>query len=277
MSTNRKVFPQIESDGPVPDTESVMHPFGSYRRRIRLVNVEPGLVDSGLEDDFHYFRIRVRYDGAVVTGIETEAYRWPWTTCPAAGDELEQLVGMSLSPRALAVGDVANPRLQCTHQFDLTGLAIAHATRAVESRQYDVEVPYHAQSGGATNVRVWRNDDLALTWTLDGHKCIAPEPYASTSWRGGFMKWADQTLDPDTAEAAIVLRRACDIALGRGANLEGYRSAGELAIAGSGVCYTFQAETAPVAFRQVGTIRDFDGRTDALLELGPHADPAGRG
>ena len=28
---------------------------------------------------------------------------------------------------------------------------------------------------------------------------------------------------------------------------------------------------------QVGTIRDFDGRTDDLLILGPHADPAGRG
>ena len=51
------------SAGPVPETESVMHPFGSYRRRIRLVNTEPGLVDGGLEDDFHYFRIRVRHDG----------------------------------------------------------------------------------------------------------------------------------------------------------------------------------------------------------------------
>ena len=91
------------------------------------------------------------------------------------------------------------------------------------------------------------------------------------------MKWADRTLDPDTAEAAIVLRRACDISLGRGANLEAYRSAGDLAIAGSGVCYTFQEATAPVAFRQVGTIRDFDGRTDDLLIQGPHADPAGRG
>lgn len=274
---NRKEFLQIESDGPVTETERVMHPFGSYRRRIRLVNAEPGLVDSGVEDDFHYFRVRVRHDGTLVTGIETEAYRWPWTTCPAAGDELQLLVGMPLSPRALAVGDVANPRLQCTHQFDLTGLALAHATRAVESRQYDVEVPYGAQAGGAHDVRVWRNDELVLTWTLDGRHCVAPEPYASVGWRGGFMKWADRTLDPDTAEAAIVLRRACDISLGRGANLEAYRTASDLAIAGSGVCYTFQEATAPVAFRQVGTIRDFDGRTDDLLIQGPHADPAGRG
>jgi hypothetical protein len=37
------------------------------------------------------------------------------------------------------------------------------------------------------------------------------------------------------------------------------------------VCYTFQEETARVAFRQVGTIRDFDDRVDDLLAEGPHA------
>jgi len=37
------------------------------------------------------------------------------------------------------------------------------------------------------------------------------------------------------------------------------------------VCYTFQEETARVAFRQIGTIRDFDGRVDDLLAEGPHA------
>jgi Protein of unknown function (DUF2889) len=259
------------------EVETAKHPYGSYRRRIRVVNVEPGLVDSGLEDDFHYFRVRVRHDGHVVTDIAVDAYRWPWTTCPDAGEQLKALVGMELSPRCLAVGEITNPRLQCTHQFDLAGLAIAHATRDVEWRQYDVEVPYGAQGGGQHDVRLWRDEDLMLTWTLDGQRCVAPEPYASTQWRGGFLKWADQTLDRDTAEAAIVLRRACDIAVGRGADLEGYRSAAELVIGGSGICYTFQPDTASVAFRQVGTIRDFDGRVDELLANGPRADPDRRG
>ena len=58
---------------------------------------------------------------------------------------------------------------------------------------------------------------------------------------------------------------------GNPANLEGVRVASELGIAGSGVCYTFQEETARVAFRQLGTIRDFDGRVDDLLAEGPHA------
>ena len=252
-------------------TETTMHPYGSYRRRIRLVN-EPGLVRGGLEDDFHYFRVAVRHDGANVTGIEVEAFRWPWTTCPDAGNQLQQLVGMPLSPRCLAVGDHANPRLQCTHQFDLTGLAVAHATRDEHARQYDAEVPFGSGRGDTPHdVRLWRDGELALTWTLQDFGCTAPEPYASVPWRGGFLRWADEHLDPDTAEAAIVLRRACDISFGRGANLEGVHVASELGIAGSGVCYTFQEETARVAFRQVGTIRDFDGRVDDLLAEGPHA------
>jgi Protein of unknown function (DUF2889) len=252
-------------------TETTTHPYGSYRRRIRLVNAEPGLVRGGLEDDFHSFRVAVRHDGFAVTDIEVEAFRWPWTTCPEAGDRLQLLVGMPLSPRCLAVGDQANPRLQCTHQFDLAGLAIAHATRDARVRQYDAEVPFGAQRGGPHDVRLWRDGELALTWTLEGSACIAPEPYASVPWRGGFLRWADEVLDPDTAEAAIVLRRACDIAIGRGANLEGVRVASELGIAGSGVCYTFQEATARVAFRQIGTIRDFDGRVDDLLAEGPHS------
>jgi hypothetical protein len=255
-------------------TETTMHPYGWYRRRIRLVNTEPGLVRGGLEDDFHYFRVAVRHDGAVVTGIEVEAFRWPWTTCPSAGHELQLLVGMPLSPRCLAVGDHANPRLQCTHQFDLTGLAIAHATRDERVRQYDVEVPFGAQRGnesdGAHEAHLRRNGEPFLTWILEQSGCTAPEPFASAPWRGGFLRWADEHLDPDTAEAAIVLRRACDISFGRGANLEGVRVASELGIAGSGVCYTFQEATARVAFRQLGTIRDFDGRVDDLLAEGPH-------
>jgi hypothetical protein len=254
------------------ETETARHPYGSYRRRIRLVNTESGLVHGGLEDDFHYFRVAVRHDGAVVTAIEVEAIRWPWTTCPDAGDQLHLLVGMSLSPRCLAVGDQANPRLQCTHQFDLAGLAIAHATRDEHARQYDVQVPFGAGRDGPRDVHLWRDGEPMLTWTLDGFACVAPEPFASVPWRGGFLRWADEHLDPDTAEAAIVLRRACDISFGRGANLEGVRVASELGIAGSGVCYTFQETTARVAFRQIGTIRDFDGHVDDLLAEGPHPE-----
>jgi len=258
--------PGVEGAG-----ETTRHPYGSYRRRIRVVNTDAHTVVGGLEDDFHYFIVTVHHDGARVTGIESHATRWPWTTCPDAGRLLDELLGMELSPRCLAVGEVTNPRLQCTHQFDLAGLAIAHATRDVASRQYDTEVPYGAQSGGPREVRLWRDGEEHLAWTLDGHACVAPEPYASAPWRGGFLKWADTTLSVDDAEAAAVLRRCCDIGFGRGADLESYPRASQLGIGSSGICYTFQPETSAVSFRQLGTIRDWDGHVDEMLADGPHS------
>jgi hypothetical protein len=137
-------------------------------------------------------------------------------------------------------------------------------------RQYDTEVPYGAQSGGPMQVRLWRDGEEHLVWTLDGHACVDPEPYAGAPWRGGFLKWADATLPPDDAEAAAVLRRSCDIGFGRGADLESYPRASQLAIGSSGICYTFQPETAAVSFRQLGTIRDWDGHVDEMLAAGPH-------
>jgi len=256
-----------DTGDPDAPTETTMHQHGSYRRRIRLVN-EPGLVRGGLEDDFHYFRVAVRHDGSVVTGVEVEAFRWPWTTCPDAGNQLQLLVGMPLSPRCLAVGDHANPRLQCTHQFDLTGLAIAHATRDEHARQYDADVPYGTGRDGSQDVRLWRDGELALSWTIEGFACVAPEPYASVPWRGGFLRWADEHLDPDTAEAAIVLRRAAYISPVRFFDLDRYERPGDVTpIAGQ--CFTYTDGAAQRAERQIGSKRDYTHRPEALLAEAP--------
>ncbi|HEX3669311.1 MAG TPA: hypothetical protein VHY55_09180, partial [Acidimicrobiia bacterium] len=83
--------------------------------------------------------------------------------------------------------------------------------------------------------------------------------------RGGFFRWADDTLDPDAAEAAIVLRRACEIGMGRGMDLEAVDSAEELGPMMGAVCYTMQPSVMPVAFRNRGSIRDFARHPDALL------------
>ena len=90
-------------------------------------------------------------------------------------------------------------------------------------------------------------------------------------WRGGFIRWADATLPVDEAEAAIVLRRACDIGMGRGMDLEAIAVAEELSGIMSGVCYSMQPAVMPVAFRHRGSIRDFGQHRDALLR-GRHED-----
>jgi hypothetical protein len=245
---------------------AIGRPDGSYRRRIRMRALDSTTVEAALEDDFHQFAVVVEHDARIVTGITGTAGRWPWSTCPAAGVQLDELVGMELSTRCTAVAAVADPRWQCTHQFDLAGLAIAHATRAdAIERQYDIEVP-PATAAGERIPRLRRDGQLLLVWTIGwGAGLTAPAPFTEAPWRGGFIKWADATFDPDAAEAAIVLRRACDIGMGRGMDLEGYRTAAELSELMTGVCYTMQPEVMLGARRELGSIRDFADHPDALL------------
>jgi len=247
---------------------------GSYRRRLRTVATAPGLVEGGLEDDFHHFSVRLEHDGAVVTRVDAHAHRWPWTTCPDAAVPLRALESMELSPRCLAVGAHADPKQNCTHMFDLAGLCVAHAARGGEvgtTRQYDIEIPAAAQGGRPTPVRCWRDGELVHEWTLEGRRCVAPEPFASAPWRGGFLRWADETFasDLDAAEAAIVLRRGCDIGMGRGMDLDAVERADELGSVMAGVCYTMQPQPIRIALRNKATIRDFDADTDKLLADGP--------
>ena len=230
---------------------------------------------GGLEDDFHHFEVTLRHDGGHVTQVEMEAFRWPWVTCPDAGDRLHALEGMALSDRCTAVAEITDPRHTCTHQFDLAGLCVAHAVRDAESRQYDVELPWSAT--GVVMPRLWRDGELVHEWKIapvEGgwRELVSPEPFTAAPWKGGFIRWADQTLEPEDAEAAIVLRRACDIGMGRGMDLEGLDSAQELAGIMTGVCYTMQPEIMPVAFRQRGTIRDFAEHSDALLVDRPSSE-----
>jgi hypothetical protein len=245
------------------------YPDGSYRRRLRMTVVdEAGSVEAGLADDYHHFRVRVEHDGAVVTLVQAEARRWPWTTCPDAAGPLHALEGMELSPRCLAVGKVADPKQNCTHMFDLAGLTIAHAARGGPvgtTRQYDIEIPAEVRRGEPAPVTCARDGELLHEWQMDTWKLVAPEPFASAPWRGGFFRWADETFDADGAEAAIVLRRACDIGLGRGMDLDAVDRADEMREQMAGVCFTMQPAQIAVSLRNKGTVRDFDAEPDALL------------
>jgi hypothetical protein len=242
-------------------------PAGPYRRRIRLVATAPDTVEGALEDDFHHFEVTLRHAHGRVTDVAARSRRWPWRTCPDAAANLRPIEGMDLSPRCTAVALVADPRTNCTHQFDLAGLCVAHAARGIDHRQYDAELPPTVE--GVTRPRLWRDDELVLAWTLwtdeGGRRLVASPPYDEAPWRGGFFRWADDHLDPDSAEAAIVLRRACEIGMGRGMDLEAYDVAAELGPLMGPVCYTMQPSVMPVAFRNRGSIRDFAHHPDALL------------
>jgi hypothetical protein len=175
---------------------------------------------------------------------------------------------MELSTHCLAVGKVADPKLNCTHMFDLAGLCVAHAARggpAGTSRQYDIEIPAEVRRGESAHVTCLQDGEVVHEWHLDKWKLRGPEPFTDAPWRGGFFRWADETFEPEHSEAIIVLRRACDIGLGRGMDLDAVDRSEELADQMAGVCFSMQPAQIEVGLRNKGTIKDFDADPDALL------------
>jgi hypothetical protein len=237
----------------------------AYRRRIRVVTLEPGVVESVLQDDFHHFVVTLRHDGEHVESVEARSERWPWSTCPAAAEPLRALAGMPLSRRFTAAGKWTDPKQNCTHQFDAACHAITHAASARDARVYDVEIPRRDPETGSFRGRLWVDGELALTWDVTWEGIVEPAPpFDAAPWKGGFMRWADETLPDDDAERAITLRRACDIGMGRGMDLDSIPVASELPQMMAGVCHTMQPGIVEVARRHVGSIRDFATAPEAL-------------
>jgi DUF2889 family protein len=238
----------------------------AYRRRIRVVNLESGVVRGDLQDDFHHFVITLRHDGGHVVSVEAESRRWPWSTCPGAAEPLRRLAGMPLEPRFTAAGRWTDPKQNCTHQFDAACHAITHAAHGRAERVYDLEIPLRDPATGASHCRLWVDGVADLEWHIDWNGIVdAAPPFDAAPWRGGFMRWADENLPPDDAERAITLRRACDIGMGRGMDLDAIPVADQLPQSMAGICHTMQPGVVHVALRHVGSIRDF-ARDPALLD-----------
>src|SRR5207344_327688 len=116
------------------------------------------------------------------------------------------LEGMPLEQSCLAVGRWTRPAQQCTHMFDLAGLAAAHAYRrahhgGARSRQYDAEIPYGFDREKRKTVHVQRDGTSVFAWTLEGDRVVTPSPFSDVPFSGGFFRWADTSLPPDEAEA----------------------------------------------------------------------------
>jgi hypothetical protein len=248
---------------------------GAYLRRIRLtgtIGPDGGEVLAELEDDFHHFEVRLRHDGRTITGLDPAAIRFPWSTCPQAGARLRPLEGAPLSSRSTGHAAVLSPRSNCTHLFDLAGLAMAHAAAGRTRRQYDVRIP--EVTGSRRTATLCRDGEPLLRWEVEGREILDPPPYAGQRLRGaGFIEWAESTLDPDEAEAALVLRRALDIGMGRGMDLDPYPNAAAIAEIVGPVCFTFHPDQAGRAARMKGSTWDFAAHPDRLLS-GVEENPA---
>jgi Protein of unknown function (DUF2889) len=244
-----------------------------YRRRITVETISTHETRCELQDDFHHFIVTMTHAAGAVETISAESRRFPWATCPHAESALEALIGIPLSERFTAAARYADASKNCTHQFDAAAHAITHTAaiavgHRTAARQYDCEIgaTLATSAAGPGRNRVWVDGVLTLEWMIRagrGPDAIAA-PFDAAPWRGGFMRWADATLEPNDAEVAIVLRRACDIGMGRGMDLDAVPEAGQLLQVMSGVCYTMQPETAIGSLRNVGTIEDFAASPERL-------------
>ena len=234
------------------------HP--SFRRVIEIVtNGSPtkGRARIALEDDYHHFRVELTFANGKITEANGEALRTPYTLCANATNQLSLLQGMELSPDASAVASYTNQQLQCSHMFDEAGLGIAAAARGIQHRRYEAQVPRHVD--GETHASLKRDGKTLLQWQIKDGVIISPKLYNNRPIGKGFARWLQQSVDLDTVEAALVLRRCAMISLGRLRNLDL-----EVHALTSGHCYVQQPERATQALRVIGSTNDFTNNTEQL-------------
>jgi Protein of unknown function (DUF2889) len=232
-----------------------------FRRRVEIATA-PGEARAVVEDDFHHFRVTVRHDGRRVSRVEGGAVRVPWVTCPLAVDRLHELEGMDLSDRATDVFKRTEATLQCTHMFELAGVAIANAARGVARRRYELAAPVE-RVGARTHGTLWRDGEQILHWEVDKVGVLAPERFAGLSLKAGFREWIETNLSAEESEAALILRRGVMISAGRSVDLDAVKP-GEPYRVPLGGCITLQPDKIGTLKRVVGSTLDFTDRPEAL-------------
>jgi hypothetical protein len=177
------------------------------------------------------------------------------------------LIGQRLFARDSDVGARLAMRRNCTHLFDLAGLAIAGASRGTPLRTYEATVsdrvpkpPGRQPHVGRCTAELARDGVPILRWRIEDEAIVDPRP--GRSLLGGFRAWTE-TLDEGAAEAAGVLRRAVDVSGGRSVPLDAVGFASDMGL--PALCYSYQPSVAPHARRMKGTTRDFSGGPNAML------------
>ena len=248
-------------------------PDGHHRRHLRFAATDR-VACGALEDDVHHVRAVVEHDGERVVAISGEDVRLPWSTCPASVAGLQTLVGTRLAD-ARDLQDAYDASVHCTHLFDIAQLTIAHAARGAGTREYrcTVELPGPDTDPDTEPSRaptapvvatITRDGEVVHRWEVRDGIVVSPGPFEGAALRRGFREhW--RALDDDSAEAALVLRRAVWMSPIRTMRLDGYETIGGTGVS-SGSCFTTQPERIAVAFRNRGSQYDYGATPEALLE-----------
>jgi hypothetical protein len=248
----------------VDRTPYVPYGQGVYRREVSVAFPASDLAVGEVIDDFHHFRAQIRHDGRELLEVRGETPRYPWATCAGASVPLQRLVGMPLEGAGSlrAAASYTPWRAQCTHLFDAAAIAIARTSRSAGPVTYRITAPDCVDSRG--RIELARDAEPLLAWELDGLCITSPEPFAGHLLRGGsFADWAESTLDPELAEAVLVLQRAATISGARRIDLERIDRA-DLVLPQNpmGQCHTYTPGIVERGFRMYGSVRNLTAVED---------------
>ena len=238
---------------------------GIFRRRIRLIG-EPGKVTAELEDCNHGFRSTLLHDGKQVLDVQAQALRVPLTTCGGAIEPIKALAGISIDSPNRSINNTVNPRANCTHLYDLSLLAIAHASRGNITRQYDVEI--EDEVDGRAESRVLRDGELIFAWQTSQWQIQTPDSLKDKPLYKGFAAWASQVFSNDQQEAAFVLQKGYFVAQARIYDIDAL--AGDPATNDSdmrGVCFSYTSPQVEQGIRSTAATRDFTHCPEQLLKF----------
>lgn len=251
----------------VPDVSLAPPGTSMFCRRIRLVNESPTHAAGELEDDCHHFRVDLHHDGTIIERAIGTFMRGPWTTCAKSPEPLRAIEGKPLTARTSEVGRYTDARQNCTHQFDLAALAVAHATRLHErERQYDMAITDMTGEECEQSAALWRNGEVIVRWKLRNRELTAPPEWVGAPLRVKFIPWAESRFEPDYAEAVIALRRVLDIAMSRIGNLDRFDDAASMdGTMMMGRCMTYTDENIPIAIRLKGSARNWEHHREFML------------
>lgn len=244
---------------------------GVFRRRIHMQALLRD-IQVDLEDDNHGFRLRLGHDGQCVTGVEVDALRVPFNTCPEAVRPLQRVIGHRLDESAATLRQRLVPSDNCTHMYDMAVLAISQAARSAGTscvtRCYAMAVD--DERNGVTHARLTCDGRETHNWRISNHTIIAPAELAGQPIMRGFHAWASRKFSGLRLEAAGMLQRAYFVAQSR---RHSFSPATENPATSdrmpSTACYSYGTGVVERAFRSEGTVRDFTDTPERLLQFQP--------
>ena len=158
------------------------------------------------------------------------------------------------------------PRANCTHWYDLSLLALAHASHGEPVRVYDVEVVDQPADGSAARAEVFLNGQSVHRWLVDRAVIIEPLAYAGKPVLRGFSTWANEAFEGAAREAALVLSKGVFVACSRLFDMRGI--GGQSALEHTnlhGACYSYSPGVIEHAVRHHDSVRDFSATPEQLL------------